>query len=130
MARNKDLENGLKFLIKECKAIGVNVHKYPWVADLSLILSEYDSCYKFWCSVNAQRKLSNIPYCNSVYDILFNVDIYLMRWSCSDEGHTHWANIFQNMFYPNLYLPPSNELKKMSLMDIHKRIKCDDDMNV
>lgn len=122
MAMNEDLENGLKFLLKASKAVGINIRKYSWVTDLSLLLSKHNSCYKFWYAVNKQRKLSNIPYCNNVYDILFNVDLSLVRWYCSDDGYDYWSNVFQSIFYPRQPLPPMIPLKKLLLTDMHKSI--------
>lgn len=124
MRRNDDLKNGLKLLFKETKAIGINVHKYPWVADLSILLSEHKCCYDFWHDVNYQHKLDRIPCCNNVYDILFNGDTHLLQWSKSVLGGDYWANLFKDMFYPKTPCPKINLLKELTLKDLHKRKKC------
>lgn len=92
MTRNKDFEDGMKFLFKVCKEQGIDIRKYPWIADLSKILSEHSVCYKFWFYSYTQDRLTNILSCCTIDDILYG-QTALFVWNATQEGNDFWRSL-------------------------------------
>ena len=90
MKRNEDYVNGIKFLLRECKKSNINIRSYAWVCDLSMILSHYNVCYKFWFNTCNQNRLNRIPQCDIVYDIVYNSNTSLFTWDKTPEGGNFW----------------------------------------
>lgn len=98
MERNEDYIKGVKYLMARCRENGIDYRKYPWLSDLSLLLSKYNSCYMFWCQSSVQKKIRLIPYCETAYHILFDINTYLLSWSNTPQGGTFWSNVFDKIF--------------------------------
>lgn len=93
MKRNEDYINGIKFLLIECKKLGINIHECSWVCDLSMVLSWFNACYKFWHNTFDQSKLHRIPLCKEVKDIMYVRGKSLFTWDMTPEGGDFWNTL-------------------------------------
>lgn len=92
MVRNKDFDDGMRFLFKVCKEQGIDIRKYPWIADLCKILSEHGVCYKFWFNTHTQNRLTKILTCCVICDILYGPSA-LFVWDDTPEGGAFWRGL-------------------------------------
>lgn len=111
---------GIKYLMTVCHNNRIKYKKYPWLADLSKLLSESGNCYNFWYEVDRQGKICKIPYCKTVYDILYDVDHYILSWSGTPQGHNYWSNVFSQLFYPNESDNSVSITQRLRLSEINK----------
>lgn len=118
MDSNTDYIKGIKYIMKVCYDKGIKYKKYPWVADLSKLLSESGSCYNFWYEVDRQNMICRIPYCTTVYDILYGPNLYLMTWADTAQGFEYWSNVFRQLFF--------SKFNDMQAARIAKRIQLSD----
>lgn len=89
---NEDYKNGIRFLMQKCRAAGIEIRKYPWVCDLSKILSEHGVCYTYWFNTYKQDRLTNIPLCYEINDIMYG-DTTLFVWGSTSEGEVFWRSL-------------------------------------
>lgn len=115
MESNEDYKQGIRLLRIHCHKRNINFRKYPWLIDLSFILSKYNSCYKFWKGVIDQKLLKNIPKCKVIYDVFFKRDTVIMHWDDTEEGYYYWSGLFKSIFYKdeNIF-----SLEKISLTEM------------
>ena len=102
MVKNKDYRDGMKFLLRETREQKMNIRMYPWVADLSVILSKSNKCLKFWTAVWEQHNLPRIPKCHTLFDLFFGFSTNLFTWSQTIDGHEYWKKTFTSLFYGDL----------------------------
>lgn len=100
MERNDDFVKGMRFLHRKCRETGINIHKYPWVCELSRLLSEYNACYKFWFNVWKQGRIRRITECNTPDDIMFTYNKTLFTWERTTEGGDFWHYILAEKLFP------------------------------
>lgn len=100
IVRNEDYIKGVKFLLEKCKEKGVNIHPYHWVGDLSMILSWFGACHKFWSNVYEQNRLDRIPLCETVDDIMHYPGRILFQWQCTPEGGMYWCLLLTRDLFP------------------------------
>lgn len=120
MGKNKDCRDGLKFLFVETRKMDIDIRKYPWIADLSMLLSERNQCLKFWLAVYKQQNLHKITRCRTVFDILFSSETNLCTWSRTTDGHEYWKHTFRSLFWKDLHEPheTSERCRRIPLKDV------------
>lgn len=94
MGKNDDYKKGVRFLRIKCKELGIDVRRYPWVTYLSSLLSESNSCYKFWWNAYEQHSLSKIVVCQTVRDIMYG-DTCMFVWAKTIEGENYWRGLLE-----------------------------------
>lgn len=97
---NDDYVKGLKFVISKCHDMGIEIKKYPWVADLCGILARHNRCYYLWDNCYKQKRLHNITGYNTLYDLLI-ADRAFVLWRDLEEGDTYWSEFFGLIFWEN-----------------------------
>ena len=103
---NEDFIKGINLLRSKASSIGIkqyfSISPCKWVIPLSMMLSEYDCCYKFWENVASQNRLLRIPCCITLGDIFFGSN-NLFGWRLTSQGYDYWFNICTILFerYPS-----------------------------
>lgn len=100
MTENEDYIKGMRFLHRKCRECNINIHKFPWVCELSRLLSDYNACYKFWWNVCEQDRLRRIEICKTPDDIMFEYNKTLFIWDRTTEGDGYWNYILANKLFP------------------------------
>lgn len=93
MQKNEDYYNGMRILLRECKTYNIDIHSYSWVCDLSMVLSWFGACHKFWSNVSDQHKLDRIRLCKKIEDIMFIKGKSLFTWDLTPEGGIFWHSL-------------------------------------
>lgn len=90
MKRDYDYTKGMKYLLHKSKECGIKIRNYPWVCDLSKLLSEHDACYRFWVNVYEQGNMNRISSCITPDDIIHGFNKALFIWADTPEGNDFW----------------------------------------
>lgn len=122
MEKNKDYCDGVKLLLNGSRKKNFNIKEYPWVIDLSLILSKYNVCYKFWNYTLAQDRLSRIKYCSTIKDIMYGMNRSLFSWAQTFEGHTYWENLLDEAIFKGIGAIELKDLKWKVTKIINKEL--------
>lgn len=100
MIKNDDYKKGIRFLLQKSKEHNFNIHKYPWVCELSRLLSFHCACYKFWWNVCEQNRLKRIKICNTPDDFMYRYGKTLFTWDRTKEGGDYWFFILAEKLFP------------------------------
>lgn len=114
---NEDYIRGIKFLLKKSKEQGINIHRAQWIPNVSKMLSEHNLCYKFWYNVNTQRRLQDVLFCETWYDVLY-ANVCLFEWAFTYEGYVFWDDMFHSMLLPKMHSVGFSEWTTIALKSL------------